>query len=261
MPGPQINRQTIINILIVCLVAWQLYSNLKQQADRPQSRQPNQQDRANPRDSGSEGNSQGSTAGKFDYYALVLSWSPSFCTSHGDNPQCSLTTNHKPYSFVLHGLWPQYQKGWPQDCRLERPPFVPEPLINGMLDIMPARGLIIHEYKKHGTCSGLTPEGYFDLARKLYNSIKIPARFQNPASDQTVSPDDVIADFLKSNPDLQPNMIAVSCDRGGDSQLKEVHICISREGKPAACGRNEVQRKMCDAATMTVPPVRTRYAN
>jgi ribonuclease T2 len=130
-----------------------------------------------------------------------------------------------------------------------------------MLDIMPARQLIIHEYKKHGTCSGLDPEGYFGLARKLYNSVKIPARFQNPTDMQTVSPDDVLADFLNSNPDLKSNMIAVSCDRGGDSQLKEVHICISREGQPAPCGRNEVQRKMCDAQSMSVPPVRTRYAN
>ena len=162
---------------------------------------------------------------------------------------------------MLHGLWPQYQKGWPQDCPIDRPPFVPEPLINDMLDIMPARQLIIHEYKKHGTCSGLTPDGYFDLARKLFSSLKIPARFQNPTDIQTVSPDELIGDFLKSNPDLKPNMIAVSCDRGGDSQLKEVHICMSREGKPMACGRNEVQRRMCDAAIMAVPPVRTSAAN
>ena len=260
MNGPRLDRKTILNILLFCLIAWQLYSNFKQQADRPQSRQPNHEDSANPREVNTDGSSQGSTAGKFDYYALVLSWSPSFCTSHGDNPQCSLTTRHKPYSFVLHGLWPQFQKGWPQDCPMDRPPFVPEPLIGEMLDIMPARQLIIHEYKKHGTCSGLTPDAYFDLARKLYSSIKIPARFQNPGDNQTVSPDDLLAAFLQSNPDLKPNMIAVSCDRGGDNQLKEVHICISHDGQPTPCGRNEVQRKMCDAETMSVPPVRVSTA-
>jgi ribonuclease T2 len=261
MPGPRLDRKTILNILLFSLIAWQLYSSQKSQTVEPSSRPQNRQETANRREAGSDSASQGSTAGKFDYYALVLSWSPSFCTTHGDNPQCSLTTRRKPYSFVLHGLWPQYQKGWPQDCRLERPPFVPEPLINDMLDIMPARGLIVHEYKKHGTCSGLTPDGYFELARKLYTSIKIPARFQSPRDEQTVSPSELMSEFLQSNPDLKPNMIAVSCERGGDNQLKEVHVCISRDGKPTACGRNEAQRKLCDAQTMSVPPVRTSAAN
>lgn len=261
MPGPRLDRKTILNILLFCLIAWLLYSRQQPETDRSANRQVNHEDTTAPRESGRESTSQNSTAGQFDYYALVLSWSPSFCTTHGENPQCTLSTNHRPYNFVLHGLWPQYQKGWPQDCRLERPPFVPEPLISSMLDIMPARQLIIHEYKKHGTCSGLTPEAYFDLARKLYRSIKIPARFQNPSLDQTISPNELLADFLKSNPELQPNMIAISCDQGGGNQLKEIHVCMSRDGNPAPCGRNEVQRKMCDASVMSVPPVRTSASN
>jgi ribonuclease T2 len=195
-------------------------------------------------------------AGQFDYYALVLSWSPSFCADggHADSPQCA-SSAPRPYNFVLHGLWPQYQKGWPQNCPTDASPFVPNRLINQMLDIMPARQLVIHEYKKHGTCSGLDPEGYFALARRLYTSIQIPQRFQNPEVTQSVSPDEVLAEFEKINPELKPDMIAVSCG-GGGNRLKEVHICMSRDGKPAACGRNEVQRKMCDASTMFVPPVR-----
>ena len=184
----------------------------------------------------------------------MLSWSPSFCATHGDNPQCSLS-NPRPYNFVLHGLWPQYQKGWPQNCPVEGRSFVPDPVINQMLDIMPAKKLVIHEYQRHGTCSGLDPEGYFALARKLYTSIQIPQRFQNPAEVQTVSPDDLLADFIKSNPDLKPDMIAVGCG-GAGNRLQDVHICVSHQGKPTACGRNEVKRKMCQADSMTVPPVR-----
>ena len=195
-------------------------------------------------------------AGQFDYYALVLSWSPAFCASggHDDSPQCS-QSNARPYSFVLHGLWPQYQKGWPQDCPTSAPAYVPRPLINEMLDIMPASQLVIHEYKKHGTCSGLKPADYFALARKLYTSVKIPERFSQPAETQFVSPDDVIAEFRKVNPDIGQDMIAVSCSGSGD-RLREVHICVSQDGKPAACGKNEVQRKMCSADKMTVLPVR-----
>jgi ribonuclease T2 len=195
-------------------------------------------------------------AGEFDYYALVLSWSPSFCAegTHGDSPQCS-DNAPRPYNFVLHGLWPQYGKGWPQDCAVGARPFVQDRLINQMLDIMPAKKLIIHEYSKHGTCSGLSPDGYFALARKLYTSIKLPERFQSPGAWQTVTPDEVVDDFIKNNPQIKPDMIAVSCG-GSGNQLKEVHICMSREGAPAACGRNENKRKMCSEDTMAVPPVR-----
>ena len=195
-------------------------------------------------------------AGEFDYYALVLSWSPSFCADgrHDNSPQCS-TASARPYSFVLHGLWPQYQKGWPQNCRTERSPYVPEPLIGKMLDIMPAKKLIIHEYKKHGTCSGLDPEGYFALSRKLFTAIKLPENYQSPTEPQFISPQDLMNDFMASNPAIKPEMIAVGCG-GPGNRLKDVHICVSRDGQPTACGRNEAQRKMCSADKMAVLPVR-----
>ena len=203
------------------------------------------------------GNTQShNVAGEFDYYALVLSWSPSFCDggAHSDSPQCAPQTP-RSYNFVLHGLWPQYQKGWPQDCPIDSSPFVPQPLIDEMLDIMPAKKLVIHEYRKHGTCSGLSPDKYFALARKLYTSINIPERFQNPQAAQTVSPELVLSEFLASNPNIKPEMIVVSCG-GPGNELKEVHICMSHEGKPAACGRNENQKRLCSGDKMYVPPVR-----
>src|SRR5215470_7016408 len=46
-------------------------------------------------------------AGQFDYYVLALSWSPSFCeiaTGNARRQQCGV----RPFSFVVHGLWPQY---------------------------------------------------------------------------------------------------------------------------------------------------------
>lgn len=196
-------------------------------------------------------------AGDFDYYALVLSWSPSFCAegTHGDSPQCA-DNAPRPYNFVLHGLWPQYGKGWPQDCAVGQRPYVQDRLINQMLDIMPAKKLIIHEYSKHGTCSGLSPDAYFALARKLYTSVKLPERFQSPGAWQTVTPEEVVDDFIKNNPQIKPDMIAVSCG-GSGNQLKEVHICMSRDGgQPTACGRNENKRKMCSEDSMAVPPVR-----
>ena len=45
-------------------------------------------------------------AGKFDYYQLVLSWSPTHCedNSRGKNDTQCGRRRARPYSFVLHGL-------------------------------------------------------------------------------------------------------------------------------------------------------------
>ena len=196
-------------------------------------------------------------AGDFDYYALVLSWSPTHCASprgRRDQTQCR-PRNGRGFSFVLHGLWPQYERGYPEKCRTPFRPFVPKRTINNMMDIMPSKGLIIHEYRKHGTCSGLTPYDYFDLSRKLYQKIKIPARYRGPVKEQFVNPADLVAQFAAANPELDPNMMSVVC-RGSGNRLREIRFCFSKDGTPRRCGRNENQRKLCAAKRMFVPPVR-----
>ena len=80
--------------------------------------------------------------GEFDYYALVLGWAPSYCLSEGRLRRNAECQPDKPRAFVLHGLRPQYDKGWPEDCPTGRP-WVPSPAIDEMWDIMPSKGLII----------------------------------------------------------------------------------------------------------------------
>ncbi|MDX2308127.1 MAG: ribonuclease T [Hyphomicrobium sp.] len=202
----------------------------------------------------------GHVAGEFDDYALVLSWSPTHCASPAgddDDTQCARPDGRR-YSFILHGLWPQYVRGWPESCRTRRKPFVPEDVIQSMMDIMPSRGLIIHEYRKHGTCSGLDVARYFDLSRRLFQSIAIPERYLNPQELQLVSPDGFIRDMVRANPTLKPDMMAVSC-AGRDNRLRELRICYSKDGKPQHCGPNQDQRRLCSAREMSVPPVRSRF--
>jgi ribonuclease T2 len=196
-------------------------------------------------------------AGQFDYYALVLSWSPSYCAEKGDRDeqQCNRRDGRR-YSFVLHGLWPQYERGYPSACQLSRRPFVPDPVISSMLDIMPSRGLVIHEYRTHGTCSGLDPSRYFATAHRLFDGITIPERFRNPMQAQFVSPYDIRSEFLRANPNLTASMIAVACN-GRDKSLKEIHICYSKDGNPRACGQNENQNKLCSTDRVFIPPARS----
>jgi ribonuclease T2 len=196
-------------------------------------------------------------AGKFDYYALVLSWSPSYCAGLQRNdyePQCH-RRDGKRYSFVLHGLWPQFERGYPESCPTRSRPFVPQTTIDRMQDIMPSPRLVIHEYRKHGTCSGLEPNGYFDLSRALFAKITIPQRFQNPAAPFFVSPEDLAKELSAATPGLKPDMMGIVCTGPGD-RLKEIRICFTREGEFRACGPNESQRRLCRSNRMFVPPVR-----
>jgi ribonuclease T2 len=194
------------------------------------------------------------TAGVFDYYVLSLSWSPSYCAGLSpwrSDPQCA-----RRFAFVLHGLWPQFERGWPQDCASPDRGYVPRPVATRMRDIMPSAALVFHAYRKHGTCTGLGVDGYFDLARQLFAKVRIPGRFQDLVAERTtIAPNELIEEFVASNPGLTPQMIAVSC--GGPGQrLREVRICFAKDGAFRACGKNENQRRLCAAARMYVPPVR-----
>jgi ribonuclease T2 len=199
----------------------------------------------------------GNEPGKFDYYALSLSWSPTYCAgqpSAGNDPQCS--ARGRPYAFVLHGVWPQFERGWPQDCASPDRGFVPRAVANRMLDIMPSDKLVFHEYRKHGTCSGLGVDGYFDMARGLYNKVKIPQRYAAITDPRTfVSTPEVLADFLAANPGMKADGIVVTCG-GPGPRLQEIRICFDKGGNFRSCGRNENQSRLCSSARVYMPPVR-----
>ena len=118
--------------------------------------------------------------GQFDFYVLALSWSPSFCEAAGERgtppqQQCAA----RPYSFVVHGLWPQYEKGFPEFCQ-QPAPRLDRNIVSSMLDLMPAPRLIFNEWDKHGTCSGLNPNAYFENVRKVRALVKIPDAYLDP---------------------------------------------------------------------------------
>jgi ribonuclease T2 len=119
---------------------------------------------------------------------------------------------------------------------------------------MPSKNLIIHEYRTHGTCSGLEPDQYFGLARDLYERVRIPERFSGADGRLTLSQEEIEGEFLKANSWLKPNMIVVSC-RG--QNLLDVRICFGRDLFPKACGPNE-ENRVCRLERVTVPAARSR---
>jgi ribonuclease T2 len=89
------------------------------------------------------------------------------------------------FLFVVHGLWPQYAKGWLSFETREN--WVPQKLIDGMMDVMPSKKLIIHEWKKHGTCSGLYKRN-ISIRRGRYLRLADPRPLSSPQSPVTVTP-------------------------------------------------------------------------
>lgn len=189
-----------------------------------------------------------------DYFVLSLSWSPTYCRSRSgqrDRAQCS---GARRYAFVVHGLWPQYHRGWPKFCKTGAR-WVPNWQINDMLDIMPSRRLIIHEWKKHGTCAGVSQRRYFQLTRALYEKLLTPARYVAPSRPLVVTPEILINDFLKTNNKLFRAAMSVQCGNSRDrARLSELRICFDLKGNFIACGQNE--SRSCRARTLVLPPIR-----
>jgi len=194
-----------------------------------------------------------STSARFDFYVLAMSWSPQHCASRGGNSkrnrndiQCA---GEREYDFVLHGLWPQYEKGWPQDCTTEQ---VPRSIVDRMLDIMPSPSLVRHEWSKHGTCSGLPATEYFAKARQAFANMKIPRQYQRPRLQVVSKPEDLKRRFAEVNPAFSDKSLAVVCS---GRFLQEVRACLTTDFQPRPCSA-EVLRNQCRTDEIILRPVR-----
>jgi ribonuclease T2 len=191
--------------------------------------------------------------GEFDFYVLSLSWSPSFCeeaSERGSGGRSQVQCGGRPFSFVVHGLWPQYEHGFPNYC--QRPsPRLDRNIMSSMLDLMPAPGLIFSEWDKHGTCSGLSARAYFETIRKARSAVKIPEEYLELSAPKTVAPAEIEDAFIKVNPGLSASAIAVTCDK---TRLGEVRICMSKDLQFRAC--EEIDRRACRRDQVIMPPMR-----
>jgi ribonuclease T2 len=162
--------------------------------------------------------------GSFDYYLLTLSWSPEFCVTHPDKAECAAHAG-----FVLHGLWPENDDGsYPDSCSGAAGPANPAQYS----DIYPDQGLLRHEWQAHGTCSGLSADGYFAAERSAVKSVAVPRQLQGLMQPMQLTPQQIIAEFAEANPGFPAGSIAVSC---GNNRLTAVEVCLSKGLAPMAC--------------------------
>lgn len=203
--------------------------------------------------SGAGGGERGAEAGDFDFYVLALSWSPSYCAVEGANANPQQCDGDEAHGFIVHGLWPQYEKSYPEYCRSHGPDRVPDSLVRSMLDIMPSAGLIGHQWRKHGTCSGFGQTDYFALVRAARERVSVPSAFADLAAAHKAEPERMETRFIDANPGLDPDEIAVTC---GEGYLREVRICMTRELAFRACP--EIDEKACRLPETLMPAPRAR---
>jgi ribonuclease T2 len=192
--------------------------------------------------------------GQFDFYVLSLSWSPSFCDavtersaeSAARQPECG----DKPFAFIVHGLWPQYERGFPEFCQ-NPAPRLDRNIVSSMLDLMPSPRLIFREWDRHGVCSGLPSRAYFETVRKARAIVKIPTDFLDLSQPKSVSPSEVEDAFVAANPGLSHDGIAIGCDA---KRLNEVRICLTKDLKFRDCA--EVDQRACRRDQVLMPRVR-----
>jgi ribonuclease T2 len=190
------------------------------------------------------------TPGDFAYYLLSLSWSPAFCLSSPGAAECN---GPRRYGFIVHGLWPQYEKGWPEHCDVHV--SVPDDVVQGIADLMPARGLVYHEWSAHGTCSGLEPSAFFALVRRARTGLSIPQELSSPTQAVEQPPAAIVSAFLRANPRFPAQSVVVACTGQGSPRLREVHVCLDRDLAPRACSADAL-RRACKASQVIIPPIR-----
>lgn len=199
---------------------------------------------------GTTARAEGEAAGDFDYYVMSLSWSAAWCALEGDardDPQCD---DGRGLTFILHGLWPQHEDGWPSFCRTgERDPSRAQTA--AMADIMGGSGLAFYQWKKHGRCSGLSADEYFRTAREAFGSIRVPEFFTQVDRPLTLPASVIEEAFLEANPGLTRDKITITCK---DGLIEEARICLTRDLAPRRCGSDVIRD--CRMTDAVLEPVR-----
>lgn len=194
---------------------------------------------------------EGEAAGDFDYYVLSLSWTPSWCAETGDDRYAPDCAEGAGFGFSVHGLWPQYEAGWPSYCRTSlRDPSRGQ--TSEMADIMGSGGAAWYQWKKHGRCAGLSAERYFETVRAAYSNVVRPGVFRRLPEGGVELPASVVeAAFLEDNPDMVADGVTVTCK---DGRIQEVRICFDKSLNPRACSTET--RRDCTISDAEMPAIR-----
>lgn len=182
-------------------------------------------------------------AGDFDFYILTLSWLPTYCAT-ADDPdpsQCRVADR----GFSVHGLWPQYERGYPEFCPSSKPRWLADETVAAIRHVMPSASLARYQWRKHGMCSGLDEADYFALLVAAAERVVVPDTL---TGGQSLSPARIEAAFAAVNPGLGADGMSVQCR---DRRFTEIRICLTKDLAFRDC--DEVDADRCSAASIAIP--------
>ena len=181
---------------------------------------------------------------------MALSRSPEHCAiKPADREQCA-----RKLGFVLHGLWPQYQRGYPSDCTNKRLDPAMEQQFAGLY---PSRFLYRHEWEKHGTCSGLSQADFHQLASDLRQKVRIPPPINRREEPLRKSSFQLKADLASANDWLAPDNITVARADGAASCGRSMSASTSRGRMPSLLRRDaKRERRSCGQPDFLLRSVR-----
>ena len=192
----------------------------------------------------------------YDYLMLSQHWLPSMClgleagydstVTHQAGARCTSETSSV---LAIHGLWPNYQAGfpqccgsalpldpqavraWPEDLRARLQAQQPDPTTS---DFDAAICEIYnHEWQKHGTCfvdtvdTDADARSYFEVGIELADRLARPTVQLNAWAGSTRRRAEIEA--------LYPKAVQVLCDSRQEDRLLEIHTCWSRELEMVDC--------------------------
>jgi ribonuclease T2 len=204
----------------------------------------------------------GSVAGSFDSYTLALSWEPTFCEGKPGAPECASQRSDRfdASNLALHGLWPnkncdpkhvyvfcgvdkdeQSRDTPPQWCGLplpQHPPISAAALVD-LTTVMPgvASCLEHHEWLKHGTCSGMGIDDYFETAAGFVRQVAGSAfgRFLTLHAGETIDASAATAAFEASFGAGSGDKLSLNCtDVRGAKALLEVRLNLKKGLHPGS---------------------------
>lgn len=173
-------------------------------------------------------------------WVLALSWSPEFCyqkSKEGSSDKFSQCAENK--AFVVHGLWPEKEVS---HCLSENE--ISQRALQEASDVFADKGLMRHEWKKHGACSGLNSDEYFSKAEAAFRALNLETE---NSQEKTLDKESYLEELKKRNPSLNPQNVALMCS---GRHLRELRVCLDSAFKMTACSSS--LRSSCPRGTLVI---------
>lgn len=187
-----------------------------------------------------------------DHYILALSWQPAFCEANAQRPECAELDDgdFAAANLVLHGLWPNAADGdHPFYCGVMETDrdadtsgawcALPEAGADAetrrdLAEVMPGSRSCLdrHEWIKHGTCSGLDGDAYFDLSARLVRDVAAThlAQELRAQTGGQVALRRLLQAFEEDFGPGAARALEVTCRRsGGVAYLAEIRLALRRD--------------------------------